>query len=54
MVNLFNFIDIFENHSGTIGCGGTDDDVAASQDLLNQGLGIADALDFIEQIGTQV
>lgn len=48
MVDFFDVINIFQNYSGTVGCGGTDNDVAASQDLLDQGLGVADALDFIE------
>jgi len=48
MVDFFDLIDIPQNNSCTVSRGGTDDDVAASQDLLDQGLGVADALNFIE------
>ena len=43
----FNLVDIFQNHCSPAGCGGTDDDVAAAEYLLDQCPGITDALNFI-------
>ena len=50
MVNLFDIVDIGQNNPGSVGCSRTDNDVAASENLLDQSLCIADALDlFVQQ-----
>jgi len=43
----FNLVDIFQNHCSPAGCGGTDDDVAAAEYLLDQCLGITDGMLFV-------
>lgn len=50
MVNLFDIVDIGQYNSGSIGRGRTDYNIAASENLLDQSLCIADALDlFVQQ-----
>ena len=44
---LFNVVNIFQDHCAAAGCGGTDDDVATAENLLDQCPGITDALNFI-------
>ena len=44
---LFNVVDVFQDHCAAAGCGGTDDDVATAENLLDQCPGITDALNFI-------
>ena len=44
---LFNVVDVFQDYRAAAGCGGTDDDVATAENLLDQCPGITDALNFI-------
>lgn len=48
MIDLFDVIDIDQHHSGPVGCGGTDDDIAAAENLLDQSLRIAHALNLVQ------
>ena len=43
----FNVVNVFQDHRAAAGCGGTDDDVATAENLLDQCPGITDALNFI-------
>lgn len=46
MVDGLNVVDVFEADGGVMGGGGIDEDIAAVEDLLDQGSLVADAADF--------
>lgn len=47
-IDFFDVIDVDQYHAAADGCRGTDDDIAAAENLLNQSLRIADTLNFLE------
>ena len=47
-IDFFDVIDVAQDQPGPVGGGRTDDDGAATENLLDQRLGIADTSDFIQ------
>ena len=50
-IDFCNLIDVVQDQSGAMRCGGTDHDVAAAEELLDQGLGVAHALNLVPTEG---
>ena len=47
-VDFADVIDVVQDQSGAVSRGGTDDDIAAAEELLDQCLCITDTLNFIQ------
>ena len=51
LIDFCNLIDVVQDQSGAMRCGGTDHDVAAAEKLLDQGLCVTHALNLIPTEG---